>query len=249
MQKSDLLKELYAELQKEMALNAGISSILLHVTDMGDNTEESWRSWFNKYLPRRYKAAKATIVDCYGAVSDQIDIVLYDAQYSYLALNKNGILYVPAESVYAVFEVKPALSKRHMVYAGEKAESVRKLHRTSAPIVYAGGVYNPKIPQRILAGILSTNSEWASPYGEPFKACLTNYSELQQVDCGCVLNKGSFFYDYKDSVLSTSAPNESLVYFFFKLLEELQKLGTVPAIEFDKYERNLNITEERIGEQ
>lgn len=41
--------------------------------------------WFNDYLPKRYKAAKATVVDSQGNISEQIDLALYDIQYSYLA--------------------------------------------------------------------------------------------------------------------------------------------------------------------
>ena len=106
IQNSTSLKQLYSALQSEMIAKANFSTVLNHPTDKGDNAEDSWVSWFNEYFPKRYNAAKATIIDSRGAVSNQIDVVLYDAQYSYLAFNNNGILYVPAESVYAVFEVK-----------------------------------------------------------------------------------------------------------------------------------------------
>lgn len=240
------LKTLYSALQTEMIAKANFSAVMDHPTDRGDNTEASWITWFNDYLPKRYKAAKAKVIDCNGKLSDQIDIVLYDAQYSYLAFNSNGILYVPAESVYAVFEVKQDLSKENMEYSGRKAESVRKLRRTSAPIPYANGIYNPKPPHRILAGILTTVSRWTIPYGDPFKSCLGKFSELQQVDCGCVLKRGSYFYDYESSVLSTSEAGESLVYFFLELLVLLQKMGTVPAIDLNEYKKTLSITEETI---
>ena len=240
------LKTLYSALQAEMIAKANFSPVLSHPTDKGDNTEENWISWFNAYFPKRYKAAKATVIDSRGAVSNQIDVVLYDAQYSYLAFNNNGILYVPAESVYAVFEVKQELTKEYMEYAGLKAESVRSLHRTSAPIPYANGVYKPKEPHRILAGILTTSSGWSSVFGEPFKLCLAKYSELQQVDCGCVLKSGSYFFDYEQSLLSTSEAGESLVYFFLQLLIKLQGMGTVPAIDLNEYKKILSIKEETL---
>ena len=240
------LKTLYSALQEEMIAKANFSSVLNHPTDKGDNTEDNWISWFSEYLPKRYKAAKATVIDSNGAISDQIDVVLYDAQYSYLAFNNNGTLYIPAESVYAVFEVKQGLTKEHMVYAGVKAESVRSLHRTSAPIPYANGVYKPKEPHRILAGVLTTSSGWTSLFGEPFKSCLANYSELQQVDCGCVLKSGSFFFDYEQSLLYTSKAEESLVHFFLQLLIKLQGMGTVPAIDLNDYKKTLSIHVETI---
>lgn len=85
IQNNTSLKSLYSALQAEMIAKAKFSSVLSHPTDKGNNTEESWISWFNEYFPKRYKAAKATVLDSKGMLSNQIDVVLYDAQYSYLA--------------------------------------------------------------------------------------------------------------------------------------------------------------------
>jgi hypothetical protein len=244
MSEKTKLTELFAALQSDMTSKANFSSVLNHPTDMGDNSEESWIKWFSDYLPHRYKAAKATIIDSKGNISDQIDLVLYDAQYSYLAFNENGILYIPAESVYAVFEIKQELNKAYMEYAGKKTESVRKLYRTSAAIPYAGGTYPPKPLHRILSGILTTRSGWNEPYSDPFKKCIEAYTTDQQVDCGCVLTGGSFFYDYKNNTLRKCGKDESLVYFFLQLLILLQNMGTVPAIDLAEYMKALTIEEE-----
>lgn len=238
------LNNLFAALQAAMVSKAEFSNALDHPVDKGDNSEENWIKWFGDYLPQRYKAAKATVVDSHGGISDQIDIVLYDAQYSYLAFNQNGILYIPAESVYAVFEVKQELTKAHMEYAGKKAESVRNLYRTSASIPYAGGEYPPKPLHRILAGILTTITEWKDPFGAPFQKCLNGYTETQQVDCGCVLQGGAFCFDYSTKILKKSNQEESLIYFFLQLLILLQNMGTVPAIDLAEYMKVLEVSED-----
>lgn len=239
------LEKLYSSLQNEMISKANFSVDLVHPVDKGNNAEQNWLDWFNNYFPKRYKAAKATIIDSKGNSSDQIDVVLYDNQYSYLAFNQNGILYIPAESVYAVFEVKQVINKNNMEYAGKKAESVRLLHRTSAPIKYAQGVYPAKELHHIIAGILATSSDWNEPFGKPFKKTFIRYNDLQKIDCGCVLNTGAFFYNYNDNKLSTSVAGESLVYFFLQLLISLQEIGTVPAIDLKEYMRKLTISEEK----
>lgn len=241
------LKNLFATLQREMVSKAQFSNVLGHPVDKGNNTEENWIQWFDDYLPKRYKAAKATVIDSRGNISDQIDLALYDMQYSYLAFNQNGILYIPAESVYAVFEIKQDLNRAHMEYAGKKAESVRKLYRTSTSIPYAGGVYSPKPLHRILAGILTTTTEWENPFGNPFKKCLSQYTEEQQIDCGCVLQGGAFCFDYSTNSLKRSSQEESLVYFFLQLLILLQKMGTVPAIDLAEYMRALDVSEELLN--
>ena len=100
MNKKPNLKSLFTALQADMISKAQFSNVLNHPVDKGDNSEENWIKWFDDYLPKRYKAAKATVVDSQGNISEQIDLALYDIQYSYLAFNQNGILYIPAESVY-----------------------------------------------------------------------------------------------------------------------------------------------------
>lgn len=63
------------------------------------------------------------------------------------------------ESVYAVIEAKQNLTRANIIYAGRKAASVRRLHRTSAPIVHAGGTYPiVREPFPIIAGIVSYTS-------------------------------------------------------------------------------------------
>ena len=138
------LSELYADMQQEMLtkLISGAHAVK-HAGSKGDNTEANWIEWFQSYLPKRYKVDKAIIIDSTGKESDQMDLVIYDAQYSYLVFHQGDTKLIPAESVYAVFEVKQELNKEYIEYAGEKAKSVRSLPRTSARIKHAGGDYDP----------------------------------------------------------------------------------------------------------
>ena len=238
------LKSLFESLQTAMIARAAFSEKVEHPVDKGNNAEECWIDWFRTYLPKRYHADKATIIDCHGNTSDQIDIVLYDGQYSYLAFNQSNILYLPAESVYAVFEVKQSLNKANLDYAAAKAASVRKLHRTSDSIPYAAGVYDPKPPHRILSGILTTDIEWKQAFGSSFKKTLLSFDDQQQVDCVCALKAGAFHYNYIQKLLRTSSAEESLVWFFLELLIILKKMGTVPAIDLKEYMNILSTREE-----
>ena len=65
---------------------------------------------------------------------DQIDIIIYNAQYTPTLLDQQDHRYVTAEAVYCVLEVKPLISKTYLNYAGDKAKSVRALERTSIAI-------------------------------------------------------------------------------------------------------------------
>lgn len=101
------LSNLYENMQKEMIqkLNTGAEAFV-HSGTKGDDSELNWIEWFREYLPQRYKVDKAVVIDSTGKQSDQIDLVIYDAQYSYLVFKHGDGKVILAESVYAVFEVK-----------------------------------------------------------------------------------------------------------------------------------------------
>lgn len=235
------LHSIFLNLQKQMIQKLSSNrEIIFHSTTKGDASEINWIEWLKTYLPRRYEVDKAFIIDSNNRFSQQIDLVIYDRQYSPFVFNQDGAIYIPAESVYAVFEVKQELNKTNFLYAGEKIKSVRLLNRTSAPIVHAGGhIQEPKPPFRIIGGILTLASGWADTFGEGFQNCANTFDEKSQIDIGCILEKASFTLTYQEqsSSLETSQNKETLIYFFLKLLINLQKLGTAPAMDIEAYAR------------
>jgi len=235
-----MLKKIYSSMQKEMLAKLLTSrESIQHSAEKGAASEADWIEWFNVYFPKRYQAKKAFVVDSNDKISDQLDIVIYDAQYSHLIFKHQETLYVPAESVYAVFEVKQELTKDHIQYAGEKAYSVRKLRRTSIPIIHAGGIYFPKKPHCIPAGILTVTSTWKDPLGTTFRNHLSSLSSEKSIQLGCVIQDGAF--SVTDNGLEISKKKDSLVSFFFSLLLRLQSIGTVTAIDIQAYTNSLKI--------
>jgi hypothetical protein len=235
------VRDLFLALQAELlARLEGSRQVLTHPTTKGDAAELNWLEML-KHLPERYKAAKAFVLDADGQLSEQVDVVIYDRQYSPLLFNRDGARYVPAESVYAVFEVRQDLDRSVVEYAGQKAASVRRLRRTSVPIMTAGGVLQPKEPFRILAGVLCLGSRWSPPLGDPLVDALTALSEEAKLDLGCVLNAGSFEAMYGDGrpTLDRSEPETALVFFFLRLLQRLQEAGTVTALDLREYSKEL----------
>ncbi len=232
------LRSIFGALQDQMLASLRVTgAAVTHPVTKGDATEAQWLSLFQKYLPQRYCADKAFVLDCEGSLSQQIDIVIFDRQYSPLHLNQDGAVYVPAESVYAVFEVKPELNGSTLKYAGEKASSVRSLRRTSAPIPFAAGTYPPKPPTPIIAGLLATRAGWSPAIGDSCSEALRSLSENEHLDLGCVLEAGSF--GFSNGVVEASAQDVALVSFWLRLLESLQTIGTVVAVEFGEYRRSL----------
>lgn len=184
-----LLEDLHRDIEQKLSIVRGS---IAHPTSKGDASEAVWLEMLNLYLPARYKALKAHVVDSKGRFSQQIDVVVCDKQYSPFIFSYQGEIVIPAESVYAVFETKQTIDAEFITYAQEKAESVRSLHRTSLPIPHAGGVYPPKPLSPILAGILSFQSEWNPPLGNPLVSRLTTDDANRRLDLGCVAAHGVF---------------------------------------------------------
>jgi hypothetical protein len=236
---SGLLDDLFAAKQEEMltALQ-GVRKVVEHPVMRGDATEEHWRKFLRHYLPERYAVDTGKVIDSRGGESQQIDVIILDRQYSPLLFESNGQKYFPAESVYGVFEVKQELDKENLKYASDKAASVRSLHRTSAPIVHVGGEFEPREPFRIIGGVLTTESGWSPPFGDAFQSVLGDLEEGGRIDLGCAMAHGAFTINYDTRAglgVGHHAAERSPVGFVFDLLAELQRPGTVPAIDYGEY--------------
>jgi hypothetical protein len=101
-------------------------------------------------------------MDSKGNFSEQIDVVLYDRQYTFLIFELESVgKVIPAEAVYAVFESKQEANAEYIEYAQRKAASVRKLYRTSAEVMTIDGLRRATL-QPILAGFLGFENGWKS---------------------------------------------------------------------------------------
>lgn len=233
------LKQLFRDLQKELEQTLITAKNIPHAGSKGDATEADWIAMLDKHLPKRYCVDKAFVVDHTGRISQQLDLVIYDKQYGPVVFHRKGVTYVPAESVYAVFEVKPRLDAEYVTYAIEKAASVRRLKRTSVAITSAMGPmpHDPKAPKPILAGILAYDLGWKKGFGKPFARLVRDAEADGRLDLGCSLLGGAFNVDYSGAApeITTSVAEDALVSFFMTLLHRLQPLGTVTAIDLTAY--------------
>ena len=209
-----------------------------HPGTKGDIHEDSWIEILRNYLPRRYGVDKGIVIDSNGNKSDQIDIVIFDPQYTPILLIQQSHKYIPAEAVYAVFECKPTISKSYLEYAGNKAKSVRDLIRTTVPIATASGVIPAKEPFKIVCGILASSSEWQEGVlSKSFDANLPT-SDDTLLDICCSLDGGA--YIFSGGNITKHQSDNNLMFFLFSLLGKLQSLGTVAAIDWNAYANILN---------
>jgi hypothetical protein len=142
-----------------------------------------------------------------------------------------------------VMEVKQELTRANIIYAGKKAQSVRKLFRTNAEVHHAGGVIRqPRPLSRIPAGIVTYKSSWdPEPFGNPFEKALAALTDNQQLDFGIAADQGYFEVKYEAAgpVVERFLKTRALAALLIRLLNRLQKLGTVPVIDYAIYSKIL----------
>lgn len=225
MSKKIDIRRLFTALDEEMRLKLS-SKIdeIYHPTAKGDESELNWIGLLRAYLPERYTVDSGFVVDHKGNISEQIDIIVYDRHFTPFIFRGEKVVYIPAEGVYAIFEVKPHFNQKNYNYAVEKLKSVKVLKRTSASFAHILGKDKKELFD-VIGGILTKEIK-SKKYFDRIKID----SELSIVL--------SLDYEIKvinDKTIEKQDKEPILAFFLLKLIEKLRALGSVPALEVDKY--------------
>lgn len=231
---TEFLRKAFATEQACLITNLRSSSRITHPGDRGEVNEQHFIDFLRKYLPKRYTVEKAIVIDSLGNVSDSMDVVVFDRQYTPTLLDNDKHRYVPAEAVYAVFECKPNIDKGNLEYAADKAASVRRLKRTSVPIQHAGGTFLAKEHFDIVAGILAVEVDWKDGFGEAFRTVHSGLSGDRMIDCGFAARGASFDVFAGPDAYTYGPTDNALAFFAFRLL------ATVPAVDWMDYANALS---------
>lgn len=239
---------------KQEALNASflaIRDVTSHPTTIGDQSEGDWVGLIRDFLPTRYTVGPIFAVDHTGSMSEQIDVAIYDTHFSPQWFGgTSGTRFVPVESVYAVFEVKPEFNSEYLAAAQKKVKSVRDLDRTSAPVVHKGGTYSrQEISLRpIIGGILTTRQGLADPVAKLLEKQKESADEASSEFLNIGICLEQFAFDYTpmisedpngENVVTISIAStfeDQLIYFAIRLFRQLQVIGSVPAVDMIRYE-------------
>ncbi len=243
----DIMGELAEKVERELRV-ARYS--IGHAPTMGEATQQVWLRVFETYLPERYRARSATVMDSEGKFSDQIDVVIFDRQYSSTLFEFEGATVVPAEAVYAVFEAKQMLEGAFLKYAQAKVASVRRLTRTSMTIPTINGNFKKK-PQWILGGFLALEPRFETIDEKAMEERLNADQGEGKLDLGCVASVGTFGCGGADSTAFT-LDKRAAGTFLLELMARLQGCGTAPAIDYRAYAKWMAAagkTPKKIGEQ
>ncbi|MDA2912549.1 hypothetical protein MYX77_01065 [Acidobacteriia bacterium AH_259_A11_L15] len=210
-----------------------------HGPTKGSAGEAVWREWLERHLPRRYAAGTGFVTDSKGYQSKQQDIVIYDRQYSPLLYVERDALFIPAESVYAVVEVKTSLTPDEIGDAKAKIASVRTLYRApSQKVLHAAGVARPRKHGRIFGYVVATTTSLSRRNFQKRLARHLRSDQASFIDGGCILSVGAFSTQLaraKVDLRTVESADHALFCFFGLLFEDLKSLATVRPFDLGHY--------------
>ena len=249
LKQAPTVPELMLAKQEEMvaALSAN-RRIMPHEGEKGAAAELRWREMLSSYLPRRYSVQTGFVVDHEDGISEQIDVIIHDAQYSPFLFQAGTSCFVPAESVYAIFDAKQKISATTLKETGRKVASVRNLKRTSGQIwtndlkrsPFSG---KPPAKQPILGGILAITSDYKDPLGDAFKRALARLSKQESLNLGVAISAGAFeVVSGPRREVIVYDESTALVGFFMAMIRQLQPLATALSMDLEVWSKPLRDT-------
>lgn len=107
-------------------------NLIPHPGELGTGREEVIRQFLRKYLPPRFGVSTGFVFDAGGRVSQQADVIIFDASVCPQFEAVGGKMFYPCESVVSVGQVKSSLSsKREVADALENLRSAKMLDRSA----------------------------------------------------------------------------------------------------------------------
>ena len=127
------IKENYRKMEMEIATQLNYQVNNHHLT-AGTHREEIWVDFFRRIVPKKFNIARSVfIIDSQGSVSNEVDIAIYDEQYTPYVFNYGHIKFIPVEAVAAVVQCKSQNLDKNTLE--EWAESLDTLKTSKNSIV------------------------------------------------------------------------------------------------------------------
>ena len=237
------LQEAFRYIEQSLRADLEGAKVSHHPTVKGDVVECAWRRVLRRYLPARFSVGSGFVIDSRNQVSQQTDCIIYDNVFTPKFWGEGGHLYIPAEAVHAVFEIKPSVNGRHIQAASEKAMKVRRLHRTSISYMDSGQEAPPKEPFHIIGGLMASSIGYKGGIvGGAFnRAVRRTHRDPRYTSIDMVLTACSGFVDYFESGYPTErspygdSDGGAAARGLFRLVQALLSQGTVGAIDLRRY--------------
>ena len=122
--------EIFAQAARKMRADFEELTVVPHNASKGHEAEEIIRRFLNGHLPKRFAAGSGFILDPLGAVSNQTDVVIYDAHNCPVYRASDTAAIFPSNNVAAVVEVKSRLNKAAIYDAAEKIARIKAMSKS-----------------------------------------------------------------------------------------------------------------------
>lgn len=124
--------EALRKVSKKLDAEFSMSELIEHRPSKGTFREYIIKKCIRPFLPNAYGISNGECFDQMGAVSKQLDAVVYDKLYSYVIPYGEEFIQFPFESVYGNIEIKSMLNIDELRGALVNIESLKKLTREKA---------------------------------------------------------------------------------------------------------------------
>ena len=246
LNKGVTLLEAFKYAEKSLQAKLESANFPAHPVAKGDVAEDTWRNTLRRYLPSRYSIESGFVIDSRNKTSQQIDCIVYDSVFTPTFWGEHGYVYIPAEAVYGVFEIKQNVNKENIEYASKKIKSVRNLYRTSAFYTGDGELRNPKPLFRIVGGLIARDfSSKQENIMHVLNEMKNRQDKNEKVDVILTATNGYIDFFNEDYHLGDGAEVDSCqtegaaIKGIFRLIRVLVKQGTVGAIDWERYYNSL----------
>ncbi|MBM4037070.1 MAG: hypothetical protein FJ290_01035 [Planctomycetes bacterium] len=193
-------EELRAKFRAEQrALRAKFDACLAggkHTYEKGLRHEQVLIEFLREHLPPRYGVSRGEVADSKGHVARQADVVVYDAHHAPLLQRSEGSQVFAAESVFAVIEVKPKLSRPTLADAVGAVATAKALDRSAIVASHHGHrlIGGPSVNPPMFGAIFALDGPGLDAT-VPALADLHGTMRWQHwTDAVCVLDKGLVYH-------------------------------------------------------
>lgn len=207
--------ELVEEISRELKHNFEKRARLIpHSGEKGEGREAALRQILETYLPGRFGVDTGFVIDSAWEESLQIDVVIYDKNYTPVFEIVEGKRFFPCETVVAVGEVKSAINNDELEDSFNKIESVKERDRFGEPRVVGPTNYRERLDRQrfhdqILGFIFTGSSMTAENLSESYMEQLESRERHLWPNIYCDFNNLNIGYYEKENRILTANPMEA----------------------------------------
>lgn len=205
------IKENYRKMEREIATQLNYQVNNHHLT-AGTHREEIWVDFFRRIVPKKFNIARSVfIIDSQGSVSNEVDIAIYDEQYTPYVFNYGHIKFIPVEAVAAVVQCKSKnLKKKELLVwvnsldnlETSKDSIVRMVYNVHIGIESTGEMQTATKPIKILCYISENQLNNDDINGrDNFDIAIEAYQKNPKKETTEVLYDGNLKITFKDDNL------------------------------------------------